>query len=77
MIASATSMAEACSVSQDRGPGFLLEACLEFCQAERASLFFSSSLTLSLGYQWLILNTPSQHPAEKGQLYPAGSPSLR
>lgn len=47
VIASATSMAETCSVSQDRGPGFLLEACLEFCQAESASPFFSSSLSLS------------------------------
>lgn len=34
MIASAMSMAEASSASQDRDPGFLLEACLGFCQAE-------------------------------------------
>lgn len=34
LIASATSMTEDSSVSQDRGPAFLLEACLGFCQAE-------------------------------------------
>lgn len=34
VIASATSMAEACSASQDRGPGFLLEA-LSFARRGR------------------------------------------
>lgn len=75
VIASATSMAETCSASQDRGPGFLLEACLEFCQAEKASLFFSSSLTQP--WPWLPVADPEHLQPAFCREGPAVPSSLR
>lgn len=67
--------------SQGRGPGFLLEACREFCQAESIPVLqLQPDSSLGFGHQWLSLapshpshppTPPGSSPAEKGQLYPA------